>query len=200
MNFLDSRLYRWLDNLSNFFFLNILWLLVCIPLITFFPATAALFAVVRDWVRGKEQGFFMPFFRYMRENFVQSLVIGLVWGIVGLVLVADFLFVRSITSWMRTPLLVLLVVMGLAYLGTAVNLFPVMVHYRAGWLHIIKNSFLIALRSPVLTLFGLLMVMLAGLAVYYVPLSFLVFGSVTAYLLYRLCDRTFRQIETDVDA
>jgi uncharacterized membrane protein YesL len=197
MNILDTRLYRWLDVLSDFFLLNVLWLLACVPLITLFPATAALFAVVRDWVRGKETGIFMPFFGYMRENFGQSLVIGLVWTVVGLVLVVDFLFVRSMTSWVRTLLLVLLSLVGLVYGGTAVNLFPVMVHYRAGWLQIIKNSFLIALSSPLITVLNVLVVTLAGLAVYYIPLSFLVFGSVTAYLLYRLCHRAFQQIETD---
>ena len=199
MSFLDTRLYRWLDVVANFFLLNVLWLLACVPLITIFPATAALFAVVRDWVRGKETGFLMPFFGYMRENLGQSLVVGLVWTVVGLVLVADFLFVRSITSWVRTPLLVLLFLVGLVYWGTAVNLFPVMVHYRAGWLQIIKNSFLIAFSSPLMTVLNLLIVTLAGLAIYYIPLSFLVFGSATAYLLYRLCHRVFQQIETDLE-
>lgn len=199
MSFLDTRLYRWLDVLAGFFFLNILWLLACIPLITLFPATAALFAVVRDWVRDEDKGFFMPFFRYMQENFVQSLVIGVIWVIGGMVLAADFQFVHGITSWIQTPLFVLLFVIGLVYLGTAVMLFPVMVHYRVGWRHIIKNSFLIALSSPATTLLCLLIVALADLAIYYIPLSFLVFGSVTAYLLYRLCHKRFQQIETDLD-
>lgn len=199
MSFLDTRLYRWLDVLANFFFLNILWLLACIPLITLFPATAALFAVVRDWVRGKDRGFLMSFFGYMRENFVQSLVVGLVWLVVGLVLVADFLFVRGITSWLRIPLLTLLFLLGLVYLGTAVYLFPVMVHYRASWFHIIKNSLVIALSSPVITLLTLLIVIVAGLAINYVPLSFLLIGSVTAYLLYSLCHRKFQQIKS-IDA
>lgn len=199
MSFLDTRLYRWLDVLANFFFLNILWLLACVPLITLFPATAALFAVVRDWVRGKDEGFFMPFFRYMRENFVQSLVVGLVWTVVGLVLVADFLFVREITSWVRTPFLALLILVGLVYLGTAVHLFPVMVHFQARWFHIIKNSLIIAISSPVITFLSLLILFVAGLAIFYVPLSFLLFGSVTAYLLYSLCHRLFQQIESDLE-
>ncbi|MCA9960348.1 MAG: YesL family protein, partial [Anaerolineales bacterium] len=131
MNLLDTRLYRWLDTVSDFFLLNLLWLLACVPIITIFPATAALFAVVRDWVKGKETGFFKSFFRYMRENFGQSLAVGLTWTVVGLVLLADFLFVRSITSWARTPLLVLVLSLGVIYLATAVYIFPVMAQYHA---------------------------------------------------------------------
>ncbi|MBK8900559.1 MAG: DUF624 domain-containing protein [Anaerolineaceae bacterium] len=199
MNILETRLYRWLDVLATFFFLNLLWLLACVPLITLFPATAALFAVVRDWVRGKDKGFLMPFFHYARENFVQSLVVGLAWTAVGLVLAVDFLFVRSITSWVRTPMLALLFLLVVVYGGTAVYLFPVMVHYQASWFHIIKNALIIALSSPVITLLSLFIVVVAGLAIYYIPLSFLLIGSVTAYLLYRLCHRKFQQIQS-IDA
>lgn len=196
MNFLDTRFYRWMDVLADFFFLNILWLLACVPLVTFFPATAALFAVVRDWVQGKETGVFKPFFRYLRENFAQSLVVGLAWTMVGLVLWADFLFVRQITSWARSPLLALLFLWVVAYGGTAVYLFPVMVQFRTGWWQVIKNAFFIAFSWPGLasTLGCFLIVALAGLALYYVPLSFLITGSVTAYLIYNLCHRVFGQL------
>ncbi|MCB8968199.1 MAG: DUF624 domain-containing protein [Ardenticatenaceae bacterium] len=196
MNLLDTRLYRWLDTVSDFFLLNLLWLLACVPIITIFPATAALFAVVRDWVKGKETGFFKSFFRYMRENFGQSLAVGLTWTVVGLVLLADFLFVRSITSWARTPLLVLVLSLGVIYLATAVYIFPVMAQYHAGWLHIIKNSFIIAISSPITTISAVLLVLLTALVVYYLPVVLLLFGSVPAYFLYRLCHRVFRQIET----
>lgn len=199
MNLLESRLYRWMDVLANYFFLNLLWLIVCLPLITLFPATAALFAVVRDWSRGKEAGFFMPFLRYMRENFVQSLVVGLAWAVVGLILVVDFLFVREIESWIQTPLFVLFSAMALAYLGTAVYLFPVMVHYRMSWLQVIKNSFLIALTSPMETALCLAIVVLAGLTVIYFPVSFLIMGSLMAYLIYRLTDRAFQKVTTMPD-
>ena len=196
MSFLDSRLYRWMDTLADFFLLNLLWLLACVPLVTLFPATAALFAVVRDWVRGKETGVFKPFFRYLRENFTQSLVVGLAWTMVGLVLLADYLFVRQITSWARAPLLALLFLWVLAYLGTAVYLFPVMVQFRTGWWQVIKNSFFIAFSRPGLapTFLCFLIVALAGLVLYYVPLSFLITGSVTAYLIYNLCHRVFGQL------
>lgn len=199
MNFLETRLYHWMDVLANYFFLNLLWLIACLPLITLFPATAALFAVVRDWSRGKEAGFFMPFLRYMRENFAQGLIVGLTWAAVAVILVVDFLVVREIESWLQTPLLVLFSAMALAYLGTAVYLFPVMVHYRISWLQIIKNSFLIALSSPIETVLCLAIIVLGSLMIIYFPVSFLIMGSFTAYLIYRLTDRAFQKVTTMPD-
>jgi len=201
VNFLDTRLYRWMDVLANFFLLNLLWLFACVPLVTLFPATAALFAVVREWTRGTETNIFKSFFHYMWENFAQSLAVGLAWTAVGVVLFTDFLFVREMTSWVRAPLLAILFLLGVAYWGTAVYLFPVMVQYRIRWLQVIKNAFLIAFSSPgiTLTLLSLLIGILASLAFYYIPVSFLVIGSVTAYLIYRLCHRVFQQIEIALD-
>ena len=195
MNILESRLYRWLEILSNFFLLNILWLLVSIPLITIFPATAAMFAIVRDWSRGKETAIFRPFFRYFRENIVQSLTVGVVWVTLGLIIFVEYRFVVMVTSWAQIPLLAFLFVLVLLYLGTAVFIFPVMVHFQAGWTQIIRNSFLISVSSPLKTFLCLLIISVATLAVLFFPLSFLLTSSVTAYFLYRIAHTIFQKVE-----
>jgi uncharacterized membrane protein YesL len=195
MGFLDSHLYRGLDTLTNLFLLNLLWLLACVPLITIFPATAALFAVERSWIRGREHGLFKPFFSYMGQNFVQSLIIGSLWSVIGLILVADYLFVRGITSWVRIPLFGLFLLVAMGYLATAVYLFPVMVHYQTGWIQIIKNSLFLAFKSPGVSFLGIVMITLAGLALYIMPISIFVIGSITAYLIYRVCHHAFQQIK-----
>jgi len=195
-NFLNSRLYQAMDVVADFFFLNLLWLLACIPLVTIFPATAALFATVRGWIRGTETGFLLPFWRYLRENFVQSLIVGLAWTVIGFILVVDFLFTRQITSWVKGPLWGLLILLGIAYGGTAVYLFPVMVHHQTGWIQIIKNSFLIAFHAPGTTFLCLLAVALAGLASYIFPISILISATVAAYAIYGLSHRAFQKIES----
>ena len=47
MSILDSRVYRWSEVAADFFLLNLMWLLACLPVVTAPPATAAMFAVVR---------------------------------------------------------------------------------------------------------------------------------------------------------
>lgn len=195
MSFLDSRLYRTLDTLSDFFLLNLLWLVACLPLVTIFPATAALFAVVRGWTRGKETGIVRRYFTFMRENLVPSLILGFIWLFLGLVLVADFLFVQSITSWLRTPLLILFFMLALTWAASAVYLFPVIVHFEASWRELIKLVIVSALRSPLITLAGMVVLALAGVVIYAFPVTLLILSSVVAYLLYRLAAIGFERIE-----
>ena len=47
---LEGRFYRRLETVTNYFLLNVLWLLACLPIITLYPATAAMFAVIRGWI------------------------------------------------------------------------------------------------------------------------------------------------------
>ncbi|MGH2543832.1 MAG: YesL family protein [Ardenticatenaceae bacterium] len=195
MNFLDSKLYRVMEVFTNFFLLNLLWLAACLPIVTIFPATAALFGVVREWVRRGQSGFFQPFVRYFKENFRQSLWIGLLWTLFGAFLTLDFFLLAGLGLIARIALLALFSLWAVAYLLASIYLFPVMVHYRIGWWPLIKNSLLIALSQPASTAKCLLVIAGAILLFFYLPITTLLLGSTTAYLIYHLSDRAFHRIE-----
>ena len=80
-----GRIYRVLEIGTNVFLLNLLWLVASLPLLTAYPATAALFGVVRAWVRQEDPGVIAPFVRHFRENLRQSLLLGVAWTCLGVV-------------------------------------------------------------------------------------------------------------------
>jgi uncharacterized membrane protein YesL len=86
-----------INTLSNFFLLSLLWLLMCLPIVTIFPATASLFAVVRDWKTKSSTHLFSIFFRYFKENFKQSILPGLIWVCLSknLIVCLRFLLVKT---------------------------------------------------------------------------------------------------------
>lgn len=197
MRLLESRTYRILEVCTNFVLLNLLWLAACVPAVTAFPATAAMFGVVRDWSRGRESGILGPFWRYLRENFLQALLASIVWALAGAVLAANLLFIRQTDSATVSILFsVLATLLALAYAAASVYLFPVMVNYEADWRTVLKNSLLFALGHLGTTLLGLLVIGVAALAALFSPVTLLASGSVTAYLVYRLCDGTFHRFES----
>ncbi len=194
MDILNSRAYRALEVVIDFFLLNLLWLILCLPVITIYPATAALFGVVRGWVRDKESGVFTAFFGYLKENFVQSLLVGIVWTIIGVILGVNLALAARMTSAVRLPSIVLTGTAGIAYLLTTPYLFPVMVHYRTSWTWVIRNAFVIAITQPLLTFFSLTLLLLFATLTLLLPATLLVTGSLAAYLIYLLCDRAFERI------
>jgi uncharacterized membrane protein YesL len=195
LNVLDTRVYRWLETATDFFLLNLMWLAVCLPVVTIFPSTAAMFGVVRDWVRGKEGSLTRTFIARFRENLGQSLLVGAIWTVFGVALFLDFLVANQLSYWAEIVLKSLLVLVSTVYAFSSVYLFPVMVHYETDWKTVIKNSLLISIVSlPTTVVCLVFLVVMVGLTVV-VPFLVLITGSITAYVVYRLCDRVFRKID-----
>ena len=195
MSILDTRVYRWLETATDFFLLNLMWLVACLPVVTIFPSTAAMFGVVRDWVRGKEGSLTRTFIARFRENLGQSLLVGTIWVVFGIALFLDFLVASQLSYWAEIVLKSVLVFVSTVYAFGSVYLFPVMVHYDTDWKTVIKNSLLISVgRLPTTLVCLVLLVVMVGLTVV-VPFLVVITGSITAYVVYKLCNRVFRQID-----
>jgi uncharacterized membrane protein YesL len=195
MSILDTRVYRWLETATDFFLLNLMWLVACLPVVTIFPSTAAMFGVVRDWVRGKEGSLTRTFITRFRENLWQSLLVGAIWTVFGVALFLDFLVATQLSYGAEIVLKSVLVLVSAVYAFGSVYLFPVMVHYEADWKTVIKNSLLISIgRLPTTLVCLVFVVVMVGLTVV-VPFLVVITGSITAYVVYGLCDRVFRNID-----
>ena len=195
MNILDTRVYRWLEVATDFFLLNLMWLVACLPVVTIFPSTAAMFGVVRDWVREKEGSLVRTFVTRFRENFRQSLLVGAVWTVFGVTLFLDFIVAGQLSTGAEVVLKSVLVLASSVYAFGSVFLFPVMVHYESDWKTVIKNSLLLSIgRLPTTLVCLVIILVMAGLTAL-VPFLAIITGSITAYIVYRLCDLEFRKID-----
>jgi uncharacterized membrane protein YesL len=195
MNLLDTRIYRWLEVATDFFLLNLMWLVACVPVVTIFPSTAAMFGVVRDWSREKEGGLVRAFASHFRENFAQSLLVGALWTLFGAALVLDFFVADRLPFGPEVVMKSLLVLATVLYASASVFLFPVMVHYETGWKALVKNSLLLAIgRLPTTAACLLFVAVMLGLTAV-LPVLILITGSVSAYVVYRLCGREFARLD-----
>jgi uncharacterized membrane protein YesL len=190
-----NRMYRVLEVFTDLVYLNVLWLVACLPVVTIAPATAAMFGVVRGWIRGKDVPMTREFISLIRENFGQSLAVGLVWSVLGALLAADFLLVGQMETF-RRPLYVIILAFALLYASATVYLFPVMVTYELDWKAVIKNSLLFSIARPLTTLQCLLTVAVALFVVATLWIAIFVAASATAYAIYYLCDRAFKNVES----
>ena len=195
MNLLDTRVYRWFEVATDFFLLNLMWLAACVPVVTIFPSTAAMFGVVRDWSRKKEGGLVRAFASRFRENFAQSLLVGVLWALFGTALVLDFFVAGRLSFVPEVVMKSLLMLATVLYVSASVFLFPVMVHYEMGWKALMKNSLLFSIgRLPTTAACLLFVAVVAGLTAF-LPVLILITGSVTAYVVYVLCGRAFAKLD-----
>lgn len=195
MNFQDGRVYRILERFLDLVVLNLCWLIACLPVVTVWPATTALFAVVREWALGREPRVIGSFLRFFKANFTQSLCVGVLWSPFGLLLLFNLnLAAQSSPPW-RLLLFFCFSTLGGVYLVASVYLFPVMSNYRVSFVQIIKNSIIFGVGQLPIAVLCLLLVGAVAALVVTLPPTLLVAGSSTAYAVYRLCDRAFRKVE-----
>lgn len=198
MKLLESRFYSVLVFISNILLLNILWLIFCIPIITIFPATDAMFGVVRQWIVNKEYRVFQPFFELFKANFKQSLIIWIVWVVLAGFLYLDYTISVNL-GFMQNIILPVVYIIGFIVIFISVFLFPSMVHYQVTIKQIIKNSMLFSLSYFPITLLNCIIIALSAVLLYVFPLSVLFIFSLSSYLIYFLCKFTFKKVERQIE-
>ena len=146
-------------------------------------------------MRGKEGSLTRTFITRFRENLGQSLLVGAIWTVFGVALFLDFLVANQLSYWAEIVLKSVLVLVSTLYAFGSVYLFPVMVHYETDWKTVIKNSLLLSIgRLPTTVVCLIFFAVMVGLTVV-APFLIITTGSITAYVVYRLCDREFRKID-----
>lgn len=74
----EKGIWSWLSTLVDICGLSILWIALCLPVVTIGPATAALYYTVVKCVRPRESGAFGHYFRSFLANFKTGLLAGLI--------------------------------------------------------------------------------------------------------------------------
>lgn len=195
-----ARVYRSCEWMMYFAYLNILWItftLVGLVVFGFSPATTAMFAVTRKWVRGEADApIFSIFWQAYKENFLRSNCLGILLFIIGYLIFKDLEFFQlkesTLYSFMTILTLMLLFLYGLILL----YIFPVLVHFDVKGIKFIKNAFLVGIVSPLSTVIMIVGISLLYYAFFSIPGLIPMFsGSVVAYLIMWAANRAFIKLE-----
>ncbi|MFJ7724552.1 YesL family protein [Neobacillus sp. NPDC097160] len=177
------------ERISNLFFLNLLWIIACLPIFTIFPSTAAMFGVFREWVTKKETRIFRIFFQKFKENFKQSMVLELAWLFYLGIAFANLSILDNFNSVFRTVILSILISIGILLFLMSIYMVTLMVHYNLSIPTLWKNSFLLSLTCLPSTFLVILIICVMAAITYFLPIVLIFVFSVTAYLLFLLCFR-----------
>src|SRR5690625_6046074 len=98
MNIFFSALYRIMEWISRFAYIQILWLLstlLGLGLLGFFPATISMLAVMRDWFLGKpDSPIFRTFWSYYKKEFIRAYLFGLILVLFISTVAINLFFIR----------------------------------------------------------------------------------------------------------
>lgn len=192
--------YRFAIWATNLAYLNLLWVVFTIlglGLFGLFPATAAMFAIIRKWLRQEEVPVFSTFWKYFRKEFVQSNLLGLIFLIIGYVLFVEFQILWGSNQMVYFIASFGVVALVIIYAIVSLYFFPIYVHFNLTNKELFKWPFIIGIMHPILTIFLFVAIGLLHYVTFMTIPALLFFfgGSVTAYIMMWGVAKTFPKYE-----
>lgn len=194
------RLAVWITRLA---YLNVLWLtftIMGLGLFGIMPATVAMFSVIRKWNMGEEDiPVFKTFWKSYREDFLKANGIGIIFFLIGYLLVIQFNYLFFQPSIIYKTASFSIVALFILYAIVMTYFFPIFVHFNLKVIDYLKWPFIIGFIHPILTI---VMICGIGIMIYIVFLTipallFFFGGSVIAYILMLGVSQTFSKYEAE---
>jgi uncharacterized membrane protein YesL len=141
--------------IMKFAYVNILWIAFSmLGFIAFgiFPATIAMFTVVRKWIlKQSDIPVLKTFWLTYKKEFVKGNLLGLVIILVGIFIYSNIRIVEATTVQALKLLYIPNVIVILIFLLTLLYIFPVFVHFDVSLAEGIKNAFILMTVNPMAT-------------------------------------------------
>lgn len=129
-----SKLYVFCEWVMRLAYVNILWILFTLfggIILGVFPATIALFTIIRKWLLKEiDCPIWSTFKQSYRREFLKSNKLGAIIVYIAMFIIVDFVLIKTLSSNWQSILLVPLCIIAIAYVIMLTNIFPLYVHYE----------------------------------------------------------------------
>lgn len=195
------KLYKIAEVIAKIVYLNLLWVvfsLLGVVALGLFPATAAMFSVIRKWLIGENDiPIFKTFLEHYKSEFVQTNLLGYAMILLGAVLYIDLRFFQSSGGIITLVLSYFFLFLLLVYFVVLLYIFPVFVHYQFKTFEYIKYALILAVGRPFQTIFMIVGSLLVLTLLRMVPILIIyIGGSLLCYVLMRISIKSFPKEET----
>jgi uncharacterized membrane protein YesL len=178
-----DKLFLLMDWIWRLTWLNLLWLLFSLPLITVIPSTFAMYAVVNKWTKDEEVNIWLTFIKSFKNYFLKSYSLGSVLVLIGVFLYADFIILNNQTEEVFIIVRYAVIIFTILYLPVAFFSIPVFIEYNLSWYKSLSVAFIIAMQHPLrtfLVLCGILVDLI--ILLFFTGFGILFFGSFCALI------------------
>lgn len=152
---LDSPLYKFMEKFGQIVLLNILFIVFSLPIVTIGASLAATFYTAMKMGDDEEGYIFKTFMKGFKENFKQGTMLFIIFA-AGIYILYIYKQVADISnSFILITLFILAVVI---FVQGMMYSFPLIVRYDNTIPRTIQNSFEIALKHPLTTIFIMLLI------------------------------------------
>lgn len=198
---MDNGFFRALSKLVDCIWLNFLFVLTCIPIFTIGASMTALYYTMQKVIRNDRGYVSSEYWHAFKTNFKQATLTWLIVLAVGLLTFFDIQFMKAMDkagqplgkAFVFFQVLLALEILWCTYL------FPYMSRFINGMKATMKNAALIAVLNLPWTLLILVLLVVAGLIMYLIPIGIFFAPVLFTWVLNRILERVFRKYMTEED-
>lgn len=197
-----SPLWRAMSKIADLIWLNILFVICCIPVFTVGAALSAMYSVTFKMTVNEEGAISQDFFKAFRENFKQATVLWLIMLGIGIFVIADLFLAAYLPGILQDAALLLLAIIGALYIMTFSYLFPLQSRFENPVKQTLMNALLISTRhllpttvavSVLTAIPGLIVWFLPQLILQFLPLVLLILFAGLAFIVSKLLRPVFQK-------
>lgn len=175
-------------------FLNLLWVLFSLPVVTIGASTTALYSVFIKMRNGKEGKLFRDFWNAFRKNFRQATIIWLIIAFAAFVFTVDIVFFLNMGGFFGVFTAMLFLGLDVALLLMSLYVFPMQAVFDNPIATTVKSALFLPSRHLGWSVVLLALTILTAIAVilYYPLTGWFIFG-LAAFINAWIFDRIFRR-------
>ena len=175
-------------------FLNLLWVVFSLPVVTMGASTTALYSVLIKMRNGKEGKLFSDFWEAFRSNFCQSTAIWLIILVAGYVFTTDIFYFLNMGGSFGTVCGMLFLGLDVALVLMGLYVFPLQAVFDNTIGVTMKSALYLSSKHILWTVILLVFNVLAaiGIWLYWILIGWIAFGLV-GYINAWIFDRIFRR-------
>lgn len=201
---MDNAFFRFMGKLFDVVALNLVFIIVCIPLVTIGPAISALYYASVKSIRRDRSYPIKEFFKALKRDFKQSFIVGLILVLAAAIIYVDIRFVVDYIKNNFTAMRYVYLVIGLVISFISVYIFPLISRFSLKISGLFRLSFYLAIRHllttivSIILLFGgfVLVYISAGLALLFVPV---LVNLLISIMMEKVLVKCMDMVQTDED-
>ncbi|QHQ61834.1 DUF624 domain-containing protein [Anaerocolumna sedimenticola] len=190
---MDNGFFTALGKFVDLIIISLVWLILCIPVITIGPATTSLYYAVVKVIR-RERGYLVrEFFHSFKTNFKTGLVAGVILTILFIVLAFDRRFATTMTGKQSFILLSVFNAMIFLLICVALYIFPLLSRFTMGIRQLFKTAVFMAMKHLPTTILLIIIFAAISLGTYIMPIAILITPALCILLMSFLLERVFKK-------
>lgn len=193
---MDNPIFQCLGLIADAMFLNLLFIITCLPIFTIGTSLCALSYTGMKLAKGKDGYIFSTYFKAWKDNFKKGTAIFFIMLALGIMILVDIYFWAHLGGFLGNVMCVFSFLAALIYLMVLLYVFAIQARFENTVKNTIKNAFFMSMRHmPYTILLGIITVGFVALDLTFllaILISAVVGFAVIAYIQGFIYNRVFK--------